>query len=127
MTKKLLEKLRRLLIIERNLSIALIIGILPLLAALFYLYRESVELGHLKNHFCFIQQRAAKTWKERLVKKEFLDRFSNYDPYYLNNCLEKFVFLEKETKEAQLLAQHPLYCCDSATLERLKFLQENHL
>lgn len=123
MTRKLLENVGKILVHESFFRGSLFLGALPLLFAAFFLYLKNAEFKQIKENFAFVEEMAARTWRERLLKKEFLEKYENYDPYFLNHELEKYPFLEEESHILTDLTRHPVFEQDGTLLQRLHFLQ----
>jgi len=124
MIKKLLESLGKLLVDPKIHAAALCLTLLPLLFAAFAFFQQSAHIRDLQAHFAKMQHNAAANWRERLLKKEFLEKFASSDPYFINNYLESFTFLEKEAKTVSRLSQDPLFQNDLSLRARLQLLGE---
>lgn len=112
---------------KRNLTIALFIGMIPMLVLLYSFYLKTKEHRALQEHFCFLKKKADKTFSERVMKKQFYEQFGNCDPSFIKNELEALPLLKKETDAYSKLSHHSLFGSDSSILQRYSFLKENRL
>lgn len=99
----------------------------PILFSLLFLYQKQTQLEELEERF----YRACKKEKLALARKErkerFLVRYSNTDPYFMDQKIESLPLLEKEQKALENLLEHPAFSHHDALRDRLQFLRENKL
>jgi len=101
----------------------------PLLVSLAILFLRNSQIEEME---CGLQQAQSKSKAafERKTKKErFLSRYSDANPYFLNQQIESLLFLQNEKKQIESLLRHPALPRKEALEERLAFLNrgENRL
>jgi hypothetical protein len=103
--------------------------IVPFLFLSFFLTLRFFSLRDMENQFDAALLRGRAALERRALKEQFLQRYTGFEPYYINQTLESLVLLSKELKERRLLLQHPLCYDREATLRRIAFLEgiENRL
>ena len=71
----------------------------------------------------------APLWKNALKKKQFFSRYSNSEPYFIDQCLESLPLLQTDLQELQAMKNHPACKNREALLKRIDFLKgpENRL
>lgn len=99
----------------------------PIIGAAFFLFSSSSNVVSLEERFQNSRRKEKLALERKMRKEKFLDRYSNPDPYFLDQEIESFSFLEKEKRRLLSLQNHPAYPQSIHIEERLKFLNENKL
>jgi hypothetical protein len=103
--------------------------IFPILLSAAYLFLKKTEFEELDEYFISTLRKGRNTIEKNHQKQQFLNRYSESDPYFINQKVESLNFLQKEQEELKKLAQHPAIANKKKFKERLNFLlsQENRL
>lgn len=122
-----LEKCVALFFHKMRPSFFFILLLLPFLGSGLILIAQSKKVEELEFRFeqCVKNQRSALEKRER--KERFLARYSSSSPYFLNEAIEPFVFLAKETASLKNILSHPAYPKTDLIQKRLQFLEKNRL
>lgn len=106
---------------NRSLSFYLIITF-PILLGFCSLFIQYTKWKDLEERF----DNACKKGKTALVKKgikeRFIQRYTDANPYFLENEIESLTFLSPEINELKNLIQHPALADKRILEERLHFL-----
>lgn len=94
----------------------------PILLSSTYLLLQYAHLEELQMRFAEACKKGRVALDRKSKKEHFLERYSEADPYFLDNNIESLLFLQKEKKELQALSLHPAMADKHLTEERLKFL-----
>lgn len=99
-----------------------ILAAFPPLLAVIFLFFLNGSLKELEDRFA-AAARKGKIAMERKAKKErFLYRYSNTDPYFLDQQIETLVFNQKEQDYLGSLLNHPAFPHKESLRDRLSFL-----
>lgn len=122
-----LEKCGHLFFLKMRPIFFFTLVIFPLILSSLFLSQKSSQLQVLEDRF------AAAARKEKLAlarkgrKERFLARYSNSNPYFLDQEIESFAFLQSEKRKLESLLHHPAFPESQAIKDRLSFLSENRL
>jgi hypothetical protein len=75
--------------------------ILALLAPRFFALRETEQT------FDAAALRGRSALEKRLEKEQFIQRYSHFEPYFVDQCLEALPLLQKNLKDLQAMKNHP--------------------
>ena len=103
--------------------------LLPIFLAIIYLSFQKIQLQQLENRFAATAEKGKSTIEKKRRKEQFLNRFSEADPYFINKKIESLAFLETEKENLKILIQHPALPNKKLLKERFAFLsgEENRL
>lgn len=99
----------------------------PLLLAIFFLSQKMSELQDFQDRFLRAARKEPVSMEKKERKERFLNRYSQTNPYFLNQVIESFPLLESEKKELEFLLNHPGCPESKAIKERLLFIKENKM
>lgn len=99
----------------------------PILGAGFFLFSSSSSVSSQMDRFQSSRRKEKLAIERKNRKEKFLARYSNPNPYFLDQKIESFLFLESERKRLLSLQNHPAYPQSMHIEERLSFLNENKL
>lgn len=107
-----------------NILLWIVISFIPLFTTCFYLYTQIENQANLKNRYENILHFAKSTLDKRIAKNQFLDRFLDKDPYYLETYLENLHFLKEEKQMLQDIKTHPAFANKEKLKQRFDFFQK---
>jgi hypothetical protein len=96
---------------------------LALLAPRFFMLRE------LEQTFDAAALRGRSALEKRMEKERFLRRYSDFEPYFIDQQLESLPLLQRELAELQIKKNHPACSDYGSVCRRIEWLQgpENRL
>lgn len=97
--------------------------ILAILAPRFFALRETEQA------FDAAALRGRAALEKRLEKEQFIQRYSHFEPYFVDQCLEALPLLQNNLQELQAMKDHPACKNRAHVMQRIGFLQsaENRL
>jgi hypothetical protein len=101
--------------------------LLPLAAALLFLFLQLTEWQELQERLFKAAKKEKIAFERKERKERFLKRFSEVDPYFLDQKLAVFPLLVEEKQHLQSLLLHPAFPHHPILQDRLSFIEENHL
>lgn len=127
MLLKLFEKCGRICFSSIHPSLFFVLLCLPILTACFFVYLQNEETNELEALYF----RAKKKEKMALIKKgkkeRFLARYSQSNPYFIDEQIESLSLLQKEKERLHSLLNHPAFPESTSFKERLKCIDKNKL
>ncbi|HSX26665.1 MAG TPA: hypothetical protein VLE89_06635 [Chlamydiales bacterium] len=101
----------------------------PILFSFSLLFMQTSNLQELERRFTTAVRKGKLAIDRKSQKEHFLQRYDHTDPYFIDQQIESFFFLQKERQQLELLLQHPAFPKKELIQERLSFLtsKENHL
>ncbi len=103
------------------------LSVFPLLVASFFLFLEHTQLQDLEVRFAKAARKEKIVFEKKERKEKFLHRYSQADPYFLDQQIESFPLLQQELQMLKSLKSHPAFPHDQTVKQRLSFLNENRL
>lgn len=103
------------------------LAILPLIGAALLLSQKSGELEDLEDRYAGAARKEKLALERKSRKERFLARYSNSNPYFLDQQIESFPLLTNEQQKLQSLLHHPAFPESQAIKNRLAALNENRL
>lgn len=101
------------------------LALLPLFLAMTFLYFKAIEIDELEFHFQRSIDMGKSALQRKAVQEEFLRRYSQADPYFIDREVESLQFLEKEQKKLLSAIGHPAIAHPEPFQERLVFIQSD--
>jgi hypothetical protein len=122
-----LEKCGQFFFLRMRPSFFFILIAFPFVTALFFISQIINEMEELESRFrsALAKEKLALERKER--KERFLNRYSNANPYFLDEQIESLTFLEEEKQKLTSLSLHPAIPESQEIKNRLTFLDQNRL
>jgi|GEM_PF-5946864 len=108
-------------------SLFVLLGVTPLLFLMTHVYSEQGKISSLREELSDLKIKAETTHLKRLTKKQFLEKYTDFDPYFLNHHVETLSFLENENQIISQTLDHPIFCADKLLKKRKRSLDENQL
>jgi hypothetical protein len=100
---------------------------LPLACAALFLFFQYTEIQNLESRFANSARKAKIALQRKDRRERFLIRYSQVNPYFLDEEIESFSLLQNEKQRLELLLNHPAFPNHQLLKERLSFLAENRL
>ncbi len=100
---------------------------LPVVGTSLYIFFAHAELQDLEERFAHAARKEKISFARKMRKDRFLERYSQADPYFLDQQLEVFPLLTREKEKLQALQHHPAFPESRSLGERIRFLNENKL
>ncbi len=104
-----------------------VLAAFPLLGAVLFLYLEYSQLQDLQQRFAKAARKEKLSFERKERRERFLHRYSQADPYFLDQKIEAFAFLQKEKQHLDALLYHPAFPNHQAFRDRLAFIEDNRL
>lgn len=101
----------------------LLILLTPILFAFAYFLVESSDLSHLEEAFANSCKRGKSALEKKKEKEYFTKRYSQGNPYFLDEKIESLSFLQSEQKELESWLKHPALVEKKLIESRLDFLK----
>jgi hypothetical protein len=95
------------------------------LLAAFFLFLEKNSLHDLEQRFATAVRKEKLAFERKSRKERFIQRYSEADPYFLDQQIETFPLLGAEKEKLESLLRHPAFPESAAVKERLHFLENN--
>lgn len=99
-----------------------IIGMLPVLFALFNFYSQSSAVEELHNAMIEVQQLVASKTSKQAQNMAVREHFRSADHFYIDKNLETLTFLKPEIESLQKLVNNKYFAGDETVKRRLDFL-----
>lgn len=100
-----------------------LIGIfLPITIVSFVLFQKQTRIKDLQAEFEKTLHTAKVTEKKRKMDKDFIDQYSTVNPYYIDQVIEPFCFLQNEKKLLEPLLSHPAFQNVPSIKDRYDFI-----
>lgn len=102
---------------------------LPFFLALGILLSRLLQLREIEQTFDAAASRGRSALEKRLQKEQFLQRYREAEPYFIDQCLESLPLLERERRELLAMKNHPACSNRDKASRRIAFLAgpENRL
>ncbi|MBX7066998.1 MAG: hypothetical protein K1X28_07190 [Parachlamydiales bacterium] len=100
---------------------------LPLLGASFFLSQESARAQDLEARFANAAKKERQALERKGRKERFIRRYSDANPYFIDQTIESFPLLLAEKQRLESLLHHPALPESAAFQERIRFINENKL
>lgn len=103
--------------------------VFPFALAFFVLAPRYLALRETEKAFDAAALRGRSALEKRIQKEQFLNRYSNFEPYFIDQCLEAMPLLQGNLRELIAMKNHPA-CRNRDVIEkRIRFLEgpENRL
>ncbi len=102
---------------------------LPFVIAFQLLAMKYFSLRELEELFDAASLKGKSALEKRLNKKNFLQRYGHYEPYFLNRHVESLPLLQNESEQLTLQSGHPACSHRAEIKKRIAFLsgKDNHL
>lgn len=101
--------------------------VFPLLVAALFIFFEKTNFQELEERFTAAARKEKIALERKARKERFLERYSQADPYFLDQQIESFPLLQAEKEKLESLLHHPAFPESEALKERLRFLSNNGL
>jgi len=101
----------------------------PFFTGLAFLAPRFLTLREVEQTFDAAALRGRSALEKRLQREEFLHRYRQSEPYFIDQYLESLTLLQKELKELQSIQNHPACANRDFVRHRIAFLEspENRL
>lgn len=120
-----LNKCGRLFFLHMRPAFFFILVALPLLGSVFFLSQESTQIQNLEERFANAAKKERLATERKEKKERFVQRYSQANPYFLDQMIEAFALLQSEKERLQSIALHPAFPESRGIQERLRFINEN--
>jgi hypothetical protein len=118
-----IERLSRYLFEKNRLPILFALWIVPFLIAFSLLAPRFLSLREMEFKLDAAALRGRSALEKRAQKEQFLRRYSDFTPYFIDQTLEPLSFMQTELKHLRSLQSHPA-CPDRKSIERrIAFLE----
>lgn len=107
---------------ERALLYMLLIGLLPILFALFHVYSQNNEVSDLRMTAADMEQTALIREKKQAANMTVRHHYRDVDHFYIDKYLETLTFLEPEIESLQKVLNNKNIADDEAVKKRLEYL-----
>jgi hypothetical protein len=97
--------------------------LLPFVIAGSYLLSCHAAQQELEARFADAASKGKKAIERKTRKERFIQRYSNSDPFFLDNQIESLLFLQKELSAVQAMIDHPALSNKGILQERKAFLE----
>lgn len=114
----MLEKIPK----TRLLLYSMILGILPVILALGYVWKQSETVETLQAMIDNVEQKAISYKQRQSVNMAVIDHYRDADHFYIDKYLETLNFLEPEVEALQKIVNHKNFPGDPAIKKRFDFL-----
>lgn len=101
---------------------ALILGVLPLLFVLGYLWSESRTIDQLRMRVESVESKATSYKQRQSVNLAVIDHFRDADHFYIDKYIETLTFLEPEIEAIQKIINNKNFPGDANIKKRYDFL-----
>jgi len=120
-----LEKIGQFFFSQMRPTFFFILVVFPVVAATLLVFFESAEIQDLEDRFAKLSRKEKIAFERKGRKERFLKRYSNANPYFLDQEIEAFSLLQSEKTRLESLLRHPAFPESQSLKERLAFLEEN--
>lgn len=104
-----------------------LLTMLPVLAAACFVFLEKGHLQDLEERFAAAARKEKISLERKARKERFIQRYSQADPYFLDQKIESFPLLLAEKEQLESLLHHPAFPESTVLKDRLQFLNDNRL
>ncbi len=122
-----LEKCGQFFFLKMRPVFFFVLAIFPLIGSALFLSQKSGELEDLEERYAGAARKERLALERKSRKERFLARYSNPNPYFLDQQIESFPLLSNERQKLQSLLHHPAFPESQAIKNRLAVLNENKL
>ncbi|MBU6382743.1 MAG: hypothetical protein KGQ49_01790 [Verrucomicrobia bacterium] len=122
-----LEKCGKLFFLQMRPLFFFALAALPFLGASLFLFQESSKMQDLEERFASAAKKERLAMDRRDRKERFIHRYSQSNPYFLDQNIESFRPLQAEKRNLESLLHHPAFPDATAISDRLHFIEENAL
>lgn len=122
-----LEKCGQLFFLRMRPLFFFALTIFPLIFVSIILAKQSNDLQELETRFAKAARKERLALERKARKEKFLRRYSNPNPYFLDQQIESVLLLQNERQKLLSLLHHPAFPESPAIRDRLHFLEENRL
>lgn len=107
---------------ERSVLFFLVLS-LPIVYGCFHLFSEYSKVQALEERFVNACKKGKTAIERKQKKEQFVQKFSNADPYFLDKKIESLPFLSREISELEKIIHHPALVDKRLFSSRLEFLK----
>lgn len=100
----------------------LLIGLLPLLLAIFFYFSQCSQLEQLQSSLEYIQDEAVLKERKQALNIAVRQHFRDADHFYIDKQIETLKLLESETELLQKISGDKSFANDERIKKRLEFL-----
>lgn len=122
-----LKKCGQLFFLQMRPLFFFVVIALPLIAAGFFLSQQAASIQDLEGRFSQAAKKERQAMDRKGRKERFIERYSQSNPYFLDQTIESYPLLRAEKQRLEALVMHPAFPDSSAIQERLQFINENRL
>jgi hypothetical protein len=124
-----LERCGKFFFSKVRLALFFALLLIPIISASLFLLLQFMELKEMEDRFQTTSLKESVALQRKARKEAFLNRYSQFNPYFLNQKIEALQFLKEEKEYLELLTQKGLIPRNDQIQERLHFLSspENRL
>lgn len=118
-----LEKIGKFCFSEKRALLFYLILSLPVIFGAFYAFGQYKQIQILEERFIRACKKGSIAIERKQKKEEFIQRYSNANPYFLDEKIESLVFLGNEISDLEKLEKHPAISDNREITSRLDFLK----
>src|SRR5579872_407387 len=96
----------------------------PLLTAAVFLIIQNDRIQKIEERFATASAKGKIAFERKAKKERFLRRYTNPDPYFLDQRIESLLFLQNEKQQIDSLMRHPALPHKQSLQERYSFLTD---
>lgn len=122
-----LEKCGKIFFLKMRPAFFFSLVALPLFLTALFLFQEKVHLRELEERFIKASRKEKLAMERKGRKDRFLRRYSEANPYFLDQMIESFPLLQNEKLRLESLQSHPAFPESLSIRDRIQFLSENKL
>ncbi|MEX0961277.1 MAG: hypothetical protein WDZ28_00255 [Simkaniaceae bacterium] len=110
-----------------GLSLLILVGVWLFFLSLFSvsLVSKRKDLDEMNQQFSMLKYRFEKTASDQRKKRQFIHRYQGHRAYFLEEVLEKMLFLTPEIRALEGIENHPSFQNWSEMRNRLNFLKSS--
>jgi hypothetical protein len=95
----------------------------PFFLTLAILAPRYASLRETEKSFDTAALRGRSALEKRQVREQFLIRYSNFEPYFIDQCLESLPLLQENLSHLHAMKNHPACPNRQAVMQRINFLE----
>jgi hypothetical protein len=100
---------------------------LPLVISSLVLFSAKAQMQELEERFLKAKRKQKSALEKKRRKELFLARYSQANPYFLDQQIESFSLLQQEVQALKSLGSNPAFPQHQSIKERILFLRDNKL
>lgn len=112
--------------LERKMLYLMVLGLVPIVLVLFYLFSELGTVSELNDTVQMVQDQALLREKKQALNTAVRNHYTNADHFYIDKQLETLDFLEPELASLEKVVSNRNFTEDPAVKKRLEFLSEDN-